>query len=64
VAAGALAAYLDGQGVPAAPGGYRIAQGRAMGRPSLITASRPDVNGEIWVGGRAEPLGTVPAPPG
>jgi trans-2,3-dihydro-3-hydroxyanthranilate isomerase len=65
VAAGALAAYLDGQGLrPAAPGGYRIAQGRAMGRPSLITASPPDANGEIWVGGRAEPLGTVPAPLG
>jgi trans-2,3-dihydro-3-hydroxyanthranilate isomerase len=65
VAAGALAAYLDGQGLrPAAPGGYRIAQGRAMGRPSLITASRPDANGEIWVGGRAEPLGTVPVPLG
>jgi PhzF family phenazine biosynthesis protein len=65
VAAGALAAYLDGHGLrPAAPGGYRIAQGRAMGRPSLITASPPDANGEIWVGGRAEPLGTVPAPLG
>ena len=65
VAAGALAAYLDGQGLrPAAPGGYRIAQGRAMGRPSLITASRPDANGEIWVGGRAESLGTVPVPLG
>jgi PhzF family phenazine biosynthesis protein len=65
VAAGALAAYLDGQDLrPAAPGGYRIAQGRAMGRPSLITASPPDANGEIWVGGRAEPLGTVPAPLG
>ena len=63
VAAGALAAYLDGQGVaPAAPGGYRIAQGRAMGRPSLITAARPDANGEIWVGGGAEPLAKVPPP--
>jgi PhzF family phenazine biosynthesis protein len=65
VAAGALAAYLDWQGLrPAAPGGYRIAQGRAMGRPSLITASPPDADGEIWVGGRAELLGTVPAPLG
>jgi trans-2,3-dihydro-3-hydroxyanthranilate isomerase len=65
VAAGALAAYLDGQGLgPAAAGGYRIAQGRAMGRPSLITASRPDANGEIWVGGPAEPLAVVPAPLG
>jgi trans-2,3-dihydro-3-hydroxyanthranilate isomerase len=65
VAAGALAAYLDGRGVrPAAPGGYRIAQGRAMGRPSLITASLPDANGEIWVGGRAEPLAAIPAPLG
>jgi trans-2,3-dihydro-3-hydroxyanthranilate isomerase len=65
VAAGALAAYLDGRGLrPAARGGYRIAQGRAMGRPSLITASLPDVNGEIWVGGRAEPLAAIPAPLG
>jgi trans-2,3-dihydro-3-hydroxyanthranilate isomerase len=65
VAAGALAAYLNRQGLrPAAPGGYRIAQGRAMGRSSLIVASPPDANGEIWVGGGAEPLATVPAPLG
>jgi len=65
VAAGALAGYLDCQGIrPADPGGYQIAQGRAMGRPSLITASPPDANGEIWVGGRAGPLGAVPAPLG
>jgi trans-2,3-dihydro-3-hydroxyanthranilate isomerase len=65
VAAGALAAYLDRHGLrPATQGGYRIAQGRAMGRPSLITASPPDPNGEIWVGGLAGPLGTVPAPLG
>jgi trans-2,3-dihydro-3-hydroxyanthranilate isomerase len=65
VAAGALAAYLDCQGLrPAAPDGYRIAQGRAMGRASLITASAPDATGEIWVGGLAGPLSTVPAPLG
>jgi trans-2,3-dihydro-3-hydroxyanthranilate isomerase len=65
VAAGALAAYLDCQGLrPGGPGGYRIAQGRAMGRPSLITASPPDANGEIWAGGRAAPLGEIPAPLG
>jgi trans-2,3-dihydro-3-hydroxyanthranilate isomerase len=65
VAAGALAAYLDCQGLrPAAPDGYRIAQGRAMGRASLITASAPDATGEIWVGGLTGPLSTVPAPLG
>jgi trans-2,3-dihydro-3-hydroxyanthranilate isomerase len=65
VAAGALAGYLDCQGLrPDGPGGYRIAQGRAMGRPCLITASPPDANGEIWVGGQAGPLRTIPAPLG
>lgn len=63
VAAGALAAYLSGHRIwPVIEAGYRIAQGRAMGRPSLIVAQPPDRSGTVWVGGRSGILASRPAP--
>jgi trans-2,3-dihydro-3-hydroxyanthranilate isomerase len=65
IAAGALAAELHRRGIeplPDAAGVYRIAQGRAMGRPSLILAQPPRRDDDhVWIGGRAR-RASIPQP--